>query len=854
MQVLPIDSLMAELLASVGEAGAAVLEAPPGAGKTTRVPFALFQAGLSAGAEVIVAEPRRLAARMAAERVASELGERIGERIGYRVRFEDVGGRATRVYYVTEGVLLRRLLSDPELRGVGAVVLDEFHERHLETDLLLSLLANLRQHARPDLKLLVMSATLDAEPVARFLGDCPRLRSEGRLFPCEVEYLTEPDERPLEKQVVSAVRDLLGREASGDVLVFLPGAAEIRRAQSALEALAKERDLLVVPLHGDLSMAEQSRAIASANRRKVVLSTNVAESSVTIEGVTGVVDSGLARVASHSPWTGLPELEVKKISRASAIQRAGRAGRVRPGRALRLYTKGDFGARPEHDLPEISRADLTEALLVLHGAAATPETLPWLTAPPAPRLAAARELLDTLGALDAKNRLTETGRRMLELPLHPRLARVLIEGDRRGVPDEAALIAALLAERDVRARARADFSAGRVTADTATGPSDVLDLVDAFELARSLDFHPGRLASHGLDVRSVEAVRRAEQKLVRRRRQRPEGDGPSGEQREAALLISILTGFVDRLARRRKTGGLELLLAGGSVARLAPESVVRNEELMVAVAVDQRGGRSNEGVVRIASAIRAEWLLELYSERLSLSDELSWNVESARVERASRMSFGTIVLDETRSAAPPSPEAGRVLSRAVLDYGAQEFLKSDALRALAARLALLAEYFPKSNIERLDAEGVLSFVSAACEDCTSFAELRRRDIIATWCARLGSAERRLLDEAVPETVKLPGGRRVNVNYEEGKPPWIESRLQDFFGMADGPKLCSGRVPVTLHLLAPNARAVQVTSDLSGFWQRHYPGIRRELMRRYPRHSWPEDGRNAEPPKPKPPRH
>lgn len=829
-----------------------VLEAPPGAGKTTRVPRAVLQAGLAADGEVLVAEPRRLAARMAAERVAAELGERLGQRVGYRVRFEEVAGRDTRVFYVTEGVLLRRLLADPELRGVGAVVLDEFHERHLETDLLLALLAKLRSGARPDLKLVVMSATLDAEPVASFLGGCPRLRSEGRLFACDIEHLPAPDERPLEKQVVSAVRALTASDTDGDVLVFLPGAAEIRRAEAALEPLAREQALLVVPLHGDLPIAEQTRAISKQSRRKVVLSTNVAESSVTIEGVTGVVDSGLARVASHSPWTGLPRLEVAKISRASAIQRAGRAGRVRPGRVLRLYTKGDFSARPEHDTPEIARADLTEALLVLHGAGiAQPEALPWLEPPPAARLSAAEELLRALGALDDAQRLTELGRRMLKLPLHPRLARLFVEGERRGVAEEAALMAALLGERDIRARARADFGAPRAAADTVTGPSDVLELVDTFELARALDFHPGRLASHGLEVRSVEAVRRAEQQLLRGlRRGAARAPAPPPAQREEALLIAVLTGFVDRLAKRRKAGAPELLLASGSSARLAPESVVRNEELLVAVDVEQRGGKSSEGVVRLASAIRAEWLLELYSERLSLSEELSFNPEKERVERFSRMAFGSVVLDESRSAASPGPDTTRALTRAVLDYGAQEFLKGDALLTLAARLALLTQHYPNAQLERLDEQGIFSFVSAVCEDCVSFAELRGRELAQSYLARLGPAERRLLEEAAPEAVRLLGGRRVMIHYEAGKPPWIESRLQDFFGMRDGPKLCSGRVPLTLHLLAPNGRAVQVTSDLSGFWQRHYPAIRRELMRRYPRHSWPEDGQNAEPPRPK----
>jgi ATP-dependent helicase HrpB len=855
MQALPIDPLLPELCARLSERRCAVLEAPPGAGKTTRVPMALLEAGLAGDGEVLVAEPRRLAARMAAHRVASERGERLGERVGYRVRFEEVAGPRTRLFYVTEGVLLRRLLVDPKLSGVGTVVLDEFHERHLETDLLLSLLAELKKTTRPELSLLVMSATLDAEPVAAFLGDCPRLRSEGRMFPVEIEHLTEPDQRPLEKQVVSAVRRLLDLEPAGHVLVFLPGAGEIRRAQAALAPLASERRLCVVPLHGDLPIAEQARAIEPSRERKVVLSTNVAESSVTIDGVTGVVDSGLARVAEHSPWTGLPSLVTAKVSRSSAVQRAGRAGRTAPGRVLRLYTKGDFLARVEHDAPELLRADLAEALLTLHGAGiAAPDALAWLSPPPPARVAAAEELLSMLGALDEKRGLTEVGRRMLELPLHPRLARVLVEGTRRGVGETAALIAALLGERDLRLSSRTDFGGGRSAADTATGPSDVLELVDAFELARSLDFQPQRLRSHGLEPRSVEAVGRAARQLSRLIRRQP-SQGPDDGDTERALLIAVLTGFADRVARRRKPQGLELILSNGKSARLSASSVVRNEELLVAVDVEERSGRNaaSEGAVRLASAIRADWLLELYPDRIQLTDELGWNAQAERVENSSRMAYGAVVLEESRSASRPSPQASAVLAAAVVDFGAQEFLKSDALGLLRERLLLVAQHYPSSGVSPLDENSLKARVLALCEGAVSFAELRVLDVAATLAANLSSAERRLLDEAVPERVRLPGGRSVEVHYEPGKPPFIESRLQDFFGMADGPKLCGGRLPVTLHLLAPNARAVQVTSDLAGFWQRHYPAIRRELMRRYPRHSWPEDGRHAEPPPPRAPR-
>jgi ATP-dependent helicase HrpB len=522
---------------------------------------------------------------------------------------------------------------------------------------------------------------------------------------------------------------------------------------------------------------------------------------------------------------------------------------------LRLYTKGDFQSRVEHDSPELLRADLAEALLTLHGAEiGSAESVAWLSPPPPARLAAAEELLHVLGALDPAQRLTAIGRRMLELPLHPRLSRVVVEGERRGVGERAALIAALLGERDLRLSSRTDFGRGRAGADTATGPSDVLELVDAFELARSLDFQPQRLQSHGLDPRSVEAVARAERQLTRllpKNRRLPEYDDDS----EQALLQTVLTGFPDRVARRRKPQGLDIVLSSGKTARLSPTSVVRSEEFLLAIDVEERGGKAGEsgGVVRLASAIRPEWLLDLYGDRVSASDELTWNPQAERVESLSRMSYGAVVLDESRGAARPSAEASAVLAAAVVDFGAQEFLKGDALTALIERFALVAKHYPGQSLPALDESTLKARVLALCDGATTFAELRALDLPTALLANLSSAERRLLEEALPERVRLPGGRSVAVHYEPGKPPFIESRLQDFFGMADGPRLCGGALPLTLHLLAPNGRAVQVTSDLAGFWQRHYPGIRRELMRRYPRHSWPEDGRHAEPPPPRPPR-
>jgi ATP-dependent helicase HrpB len=451
MQSLPVDSILPEITEALRRSPNLVLEAPPGAGKTTRVPPALLDQGLAGEGEICVLEPRRLAARLAARRVAEERGERLGETVGYQVRFDNISGPRTRLRFVTEGVLTRRLLSDPQLSKVSVVVLDEFHERHLQADLTLALLRRLQRESRPSLRIVAMSATLDAAPIAQFLDQCTVLRSAGRRFDVLIKHLPREDERPLAMQVESALRGLLADGLHGDVLVFLPGAAEIRRAQASCAHLSSQADLLVLPLHGELPPAEQDRAVRPAERRKVILSTNVAETSVTIDGVVAVIDSGLARIAGHSPWSGLPRLNVARISQAAAMQRAGRAGRTQPGVCLRLYTAQDFAARAAQETPELQRLDLAEAVLELHAAGIRDlRRFEWFEAPPAPALDAAEALLRRLNALDAQGEVTLTGRRMLRLPLHPRLARMVVEAEGRGVAGAACVIAALISERDIR--------------------------------------------------------------------------------------------------------------------------------------------------------------------------------------------------------------------------------------------------------------------------------------------------------------------------------------------------------------------------------------------------------------------
>lgn len=805
-EALPIDEVLPRLLQVLRSAPSIVLEAPPGAGKTTRVPPALLD--LVPG-EVIVLEPRRIAARAAAMRVAFELGERAGETVGYQVRFDEVASARTRLRFVTEGILARRLLADPKLPGVSALVLDEFHERHLPGDLTFAL----AQRLLPRVKLVVMSATLDAAPLAEHLG-AVTLRSEGRRFPVEIEHLEKPDERRLGDQVAAAVRKLTVPGTDGDVLVFLPGAAEIRHAAQACAEIAAARDLLLVPLHGDLPAEEQDRALTPARRRKVILSTNVAETSVTVPGVTAVVDSGLARIAGHSAWSGLPSLQVAKISRASATQRAGRAGRTAPGRALRLYTRHDFDSRPDHHAPEIERLDLAGTVLELRAAGIDPERLSWLDPPPPSSMQAAQELLSRLGLVEAGGAATALGRDCARFPLHPRLSRLLMEAARRGFPSEGCAVAALLNERDLRRDREAP-----------TGPSDVLELFDALRSRR------------GVDAQTARRVEQARDQLLRIARPLSRGaqDGARGAKdpaaRDHALLLSVLAGFPDRVAKRR--GASEVLLASGGAAQLARESAVREAELMVAVDAEERrdAGRTR-AMVRLASAIEVDWLLDLQPDFLREETQLVWEPSRERVESTSRLLYEKLVLEETRKAAAPSPEAARLL----LEH-AQGIPEAESVAHLQARLALARTYapdLPELDVQRALAEAAAGFVSLA--------DLRAADV-----QLVDGRTRALLDRLVPEQIALANGRKVRVEYVLGQPPAIRSRLQDFFGAARGPSICDGRVPLTLHLLAPNGRAQQVTQDLAGFWQRHYPAVRRELMRKYPRHSWPEDGATASPP-------
>ncbi len=870
---LPIDAVLPEVLSALGSARCLVIEAPPGAGKTTRIPLALLEAGLAGDdrgkpREVLVLQPRRLAARMSAKRIADVLGEPLGRRVGYQVRFESAVGPDTRLRFITEGLLSRKLHTDPHLRDVGVVVLDEFHERHLDGDLGLALLRALQRTARPDLAIVVMSATLDAAPVQKYLSDgtgCARITSAGRMHPVTIEYAGATAEPELAAGVHRAFKKLLDDGLDGDILVFLPGAREISQAAAACAGLAAHAGVDVLPLHGELPPEQQDRAVTPGPRRKLMLSTNVAETSVTIDGVVAVIDGGLVRLPAHDPWTGIATLTVSKVSRASATQRAGRAGRTRAGHCVRLYSQSDHDRRPEFTTPEVARADLTGPLLDLHAfGITTPAEFAWFEAPPAAAIDAGEALLRRLGAVDPRGALTPLGRQMLRFPTHPRLARLLVEGQARGVAALACGAAALLGERGVRP--------GNHQAHTDADADVLVDLGDIEALRRGGEprgLLPGP-ARRVLQVRDQllrlcerdskhvpenmsHGTSQARAQHVPETMSRGTSSASSSsalQAREDALRQALLTAFPDRVAQARDdtTGGRALALAGGGAALLSPASVVRTAPWLIALAAQQRreGERGSQALVRSACAIEPDWLIDQLPDEVEAIDLLVFNSARERVEGRSELRFHGLLLESSPHRKLP-PAASAVLRDAALAAGPARFVgDAEALGNLVERTTFVARHVP--GFTALTDTLVRETLTELCDGRTSFAELRAADLLGTLLGRIGSQH--ALERMAPGHIALPGGRRLAVHYEPDKPPWVASRLQDFFGLARGPTIADGRVPVVLHLLAPNGRAEQVTTDLAGFWERHYPDLRRSLMRRYPRHPWPDDPRTATPPAPR----
>jgi ATP-dependent helicase HrpB len=796
----------------------------------------LLDAGLAGSKRIVMLEPRRIAARAAARRMSAERGTRLGSEIGYAVRFDQRAGRDTRVLVVTEGVLLTMLQDDPCLEEIGIVVFDEFHERSLNSDLALGMVRRVQQTVRPDLRIVVMSATLAAQPIAAYLGNCPVVESEGRLHPVEIRYSPQADYRRVRDLAARGVEQLLG-DTDGDLLVFLPGVGEIRQLGRDLAPLAERHNLAVMELYGDLPPEKQDAVLSPSGRRKIVLATNVAETSITIEGITGVVDTGQARVLRFDPHVGLDRLEIEPISRASADQRAGRAGRTRPGVCLRLWTEQSHRQRTDTDTPEVQRVDLAGSALLLHSWGESDiAAFPWFEPPPAAAIEQAERLLRRLDALDDAGQVTDLGRQLARLPVHPRVGRMLIEGARMGYADRVALAAALLSERGPFFRPR--DRDGRPTSPSHRSRSDLLDRVVMLE-----DFAAGRLRGTDADDINRNAahfVLQAREQLVGLVEHSPSG-GEGSVDADTALLRSVLVAFPDRLARRREIGGGRGVMVGGKGVKLAPQSTVGDEPLFVCLDVDAAG---TDVLVRMASGIDRAWLPEEHLRNVVI---VEFDETSERVVARRRLCWEDLALDEANVPLPDDDQPATVLAEAAAKNFDRVFPRDDRdLAGYLDRVRSLREWRPEHNLPSLDDAQLRDLLPPLCVGRRSFDELRKAPWIDFVRGLLTPAQQQAVEREAPERIEVPSGSKVRLTYRPGKAPVLAARMQELFGLRETPRVAGDRVPVLLHLLAPNMRPEQVTEDLRSFWDNVYPRVRSELRRRYPKHSWPEDPWNATP--------
>jgi ATP-dependent helicase HrpB len=821
--MFPITPLLPDIRASLAALPRLVLEAPPGAGKTTQVPLVLRDEAWLAGKKIIMLEPRRIAARAAAQFMAQQLGEPVGQTVGYRIRFESKVSAATRIEVVTEGILTRLIQDDPELSGIGAILFDEFHERHLAGDLGAALALDIQATLRPDLRIVVMSATLDGERIAQWL-DAPRSSSPGRSFPVRIEYPPARSQESVEHHLARVVRQAL-EENAGDVVAFLPGRREIARVQSVLTQAVQQDDVDVVALHGELSLAEQQLALAPAEEgmRRVVLATNVAESSVTLPGIRAVVDAGLAREPRFDPNSGFTRLETVVISQASADQRAGRAGRVAEGTAYRLW--------PQSRRLDLSRtAEIVQAELsglALELAAWGSAELPWLDAPPVGALAQARELLARLGALDAQQRITPLGRRMLELGATPRLGAAAM----RAPEPLHALIADLLALMEARSPLRGEQARS----------DDFRVRVNALHAWRDRRSATG--SSSGADAGALAAVEQASKGWRRRLDVR---SAASGVPHSHAVGDLLLHAFPDRIARQDENNPLRYTLANGRGARLHEQTALLGEPWLVVLDLRHE---ARDSLILSAAPLDSRVLEQDFPDQFQRGRHVRWNDERAAVEAFEERRFGAIVL-ERRSVPVQAEDAVPALLAAIRNRGLQALPWSEAARRLRMRMQSLRAWMPELELPDVsDAyllETLQDWLAPYLQGKRKLDALSEDDLSQALAALCDYEQRRQLDAQAPDSLTVPSGQARRLEYSPGEAPVLAVKLQELFGLADTPRVAGGRIPVTLHLLSPAGRPIQVTQDLKGFWERTYPEVKKELKGRYPKHPWPDDPWTATP--------
>lgn len=860
MTTLPISALRDAILDAWNASPYLVLTAPTGTGKSTRVPQFLLDSGTVEG-EILVLQPRRLAARMLAARVADERDLPLGEEIGYQTRLDSRVSERTRVRFITDGLLPRFFLSNPTLAGIGAVLFDEFHERSLSSDVGLALVKRLQAERRSDLKVGVMSATLDAGTVASYLGECPVITLAGRAFPVDTRY------RPASKRVVpvwdsaiDALAALLREESDGDVLVFMPGAYEIRRTMDAGRRLRTAQKLLFLPLYGDLPAFRQAEVMEGSDRRKVIVATNIAETSLTIPGVRHVIDSGLARISRYDPSRGLTTLFVEPISRHSAEQRAGRAGREGPGTCTRLWSQGEQAQRPTQTAPEIQRCDMAQTVLHMGCYGLDDDSaLDWFEPPTAEAVDRARALLTELGAL-ARGRagLTDLGREMAELPVHPRVARFLIEVNRRGGLGQACLMAAILGERPVTLggpdglkKLKAAFpnvlpsaspEPSRPEAGSGEGgagfASDLFLIMNALHAAREARFDPASCTRWGLAANGARAVWQAAEYfrgVCKRRGMDVHSECGGG----AELLKSLLVAYPDHLAHRRDAGSLACELRNGRRGELTRYSSLRRAELFIAGEIREvgGGGRPVKTVLSMNSETRGEWLDQLFPDAWEFVDELAWHEVRREVNRIETTRCLGVLLEQKVSHDVDQPRAGAMLAEQVMKRELPLRGWSKEVREWIQRARWVAALFPDRELPVYSEDDRELIMRELCAGERRYDGVKKKECLPFVRNVLSWEEQRFVEDMAPTRTDLPNGHRLHVRYEPGRPARGRARIQDLYGLKDSPSVAGGHQRVLLEILAPNMRAVQVTDDLAGFWQNLYPSVKRELAKRYPKHEW-----------------
>lgn len=836
-EALPIYDLDEEIIAALSRGNRLILQAPTGSGKSTQVPQILLDAGILGGGRCVILQPRRLAARMLATRVASERSVRLGGEVGYQIRLDNVSSKETKILFVTEGILLRQMLTDHQLRGISTLVFDEFHERHIYGDITLARALDLQDTVRPDLKIVVMSATLDGAELQQYLKPAEILTSEGRMFPVEISHLShDPKDDPVWETATDAVAEHF-ENTEGDVLVFMPGAYEIQRTIRELQGRLGGR-CAVLPLHGELPAAEQDRAVSRSHGRKVIVSTNVAETSLTIDGVTLVVDSGLARVARYDPNRGINTLLIEKISAASAAQRSGRAGRTAPGLCVRLWTERDHTRRPLRELSEIKRLDLAETILSLKAAGVRDlQAFRWIEPPEPQALARAETLLRDLGALDGAGEITPIGRRMLNFPVHPRYARMFIAAEELCCVRSAALIAALTQTRSMLLRVdkktedeRAEIFSG--------GTSDFLVLMRVFEWARARDFRMNECRTLGIHADSARQVSKlfeqfldiahAEALLLE--------DTPPND---SDIAKCVLAGFADQVAVRRGMGTLVCDIVHGRRGLLARQSVASESSLLVAAEIAEIEGRDGDArvLLSLATEIQESWLREMFPQDFSEKAEHFFDKSQNRVVVRRAKVFRDLILENRDRDAEPGPAASSCLADQVLASALRLNGWDDAVEQWIHRVNLLSRLCPEQNLPPMGVEERHHIILLVCDGAVCYRDIKDAAVLPHAKSLLTWVQQQFVEKHAPERIELPGGRRAKVTYAETADPFLSARIQDFYGVTDDIKIALSRHALTLHILAPSHRPVQVTRSLKSFWTETYPALKQQLQRQYPKHEW-----------------